>query len=239
MLFALRYMLYYRIIDVNSNRAREATRVIEDYARFILEDTILYNQIRSIRHNLLKALSILSCNLSYSRDIEMDFGRNTISTKKNLSEIIISNFRRLSEALRSITEYLKIQSPAMATKIEKLRFDAYQLEQRFSYLLYPKQLLNKIRLYVLVPERVDNRPVEKIILELIKGGADAIQLRNEKLEDIELLRLARNTRKITLHTPARPGDRSGGNVIFIINNRIDIALLSQADGVHLGETDIS
>ncbi|MFH1231190.1 MAG: thiamine phosphate synthase, partial [Planctomycetota bacterium] len=41
------------------------------------------------------------------------------------------------------------------------------------------------------------------------------------------------------HTPARPGDRSGGNVIFIINNRIDIALLSQADGVHLGETDIS
>lgn len=219
----------YRIIDVNSNRVREATRVIEDYARFILEDVTLYNQIRSIRHNLIKTLSRLFPNLLYSRDIGSDVGKKTINGKKNLPEIVISNFRRLSEALRSITEYLKIESPALATMIEKLRFETYQLEQRFFYLLYPKQLLQKIRLYVLVPEKTDNRPVEKIIPELIKGGADAIQLRAEKLNDKELLLIARNIRKITLHT----------NVIFIINNRIDIALLSQADGVHLGETDIS
>lgn len=242
-------MIYYRIIDVNSNRAREATRVIEDYARFILEDATLYNQIRSIRHNLIKILSSITPNLLYSRDIEMDLGKNTISNKKNLPEIIISNFRRLSEALRSITEYLKIQparpdvpcpndcsvgrvsgwSPALATRIEKLRFEAYQLEQRFFYLLYPKQLLQKIRLYVLVPEKIDNRPIDKIIIELIKGGADAIQLRAEKLNDKELLILARKIRKITRHA----------NMLFIVNDRIDIALLSQADGIHLGETDIS
>jgi thiamine-phosphate pyrophosphorylase len=222
-------MLYYRIIDVNINRAREATRVIEDYARFILEDPESYNQIRLIRHNLLKILSVLSPKLLCFRDIEMDPGKNNSSNTKNLPEIIISNFRRLSEALRSITEYLKMQSPNLAAQVEKLRFKTYQLEQRFFYLFYPQKLLHKMRLYILVPDRLANRPIEKIIPELIKGGADAIQLRTDNSEDMTLLKLARKIRSLTLPQ----------NVIFIVNDRIDIALLSQADGVHLGKMDIS
>jgi thiamine-phosphate pyrophosphorylase len=223
------YMLYYRIIDVNINRAREATRVIEDYARFILEDPESYNQVRLIRHNLLKTLSVLSPKLLHFRDIEMDPGKTNSNTTKNLPEIIISNFRRLSEALRSITEYLKIQSPNLAAQVEKLRFNTYQLEQRFFYSFYPKKLLYKMRLYILVPERLANHPIEKIIPELIKGGADAIQLRADNSEDITLLKLARKIRSLTLSK----------NVIFIVNDRVDIALLSQADGVHLGKMDIS
>ena len=99
----MRFMIF-RIIDVNANRVREATRVIEDYARFVLEDNELYHQVRSIRHNLIAILNRLGHNhILSARDIARDFGRDTAVTKKSISEIVISNFRRMSEALRSIS----------------------------------------------------------------------------------------------------------------------------------------
>ncbi|MDI6732955.1 MAG: thiamine phosphate synthase [Planctomycetota bacterium] len=233
----------FRIIDVNLNRVREATRVIEDYARFILEDKEIYDKVRFIRHRLIKALSKYYSNLISLRDVENDpiADEQSIPLKrdKNLSDIIISNLRRLSEALRSIVEYLKIQSPAlfrpggsaygMTAEIEKLRFDAYQLEQQLFPVMYPRHSLHKVRLYVLVPATINNQSVENFLPPLIKGGADAIQLRAESINDRDLLLLAKRMRK----------QLSKKGVLLIINNRVDIANLSNADGVHLGESDIS
>ena len=239
-------MNIFRIIDVNSNRAREATRVIEDYARFILEDATLSAKARSIRHNLVVILKPCSRQMLASRDIQSDIGKETPTTAKTNPEIVISNFSRLGEALRSIAEYLKTQSLALVAKVERLRFEAYQLEQEFSFVLYPNKALSALRLYVLVSD-----VKEKIISDLIMGGVDpvrspsprgdgrclghltsngasAIQLRAEGLSDRNLLKEAIKLRKITrVH-----------KVLLIINNRIDIALLSNADGVHLGETDM-
>jgi thiamine-phosphate pyrophosphorylase len=221
--------LIYRIIDVNSNRVREASRVIEDYARFVLNDTELYNAIRSIRHRVLIILSKSSLSQLAFRDIEQDVGRKQEPKGKNLPEVVISNCRRISEALRSISEYLKIKTPSLALKVEQLRFEVYQLEQKLSYILYPKKLFDKVRLYVLVPENINHRPIENIIPDLIRNGVDAVQLRTKNLNDKKLLTLAKKIRKITLLR----------QVIFIVNDRVDIAMLSQADGVHLGETDLS
>lgn len=226
-------MNIFRIIDVNANRAREATRVIEDYARFVLEDAVLSAKARNIRHNLVNILKSCARYLLTSRDIQSDIGKETPTSAKTTPEIIISNFRRLSEALRSISEYLKTiikdnqwkSVSSVVRDVERLRFKAYQMEQEFFFILYPQKTLEHLRLYVLVPA-IQN---EKIIRDLIKGGADTIQLRVEHLDDKELLKLAINLRKIT----------RTHQVLFIINNRIDIACLSNADGVHLGATDCS
>ena len=66
------------------------------------------------------------------------------------------------------------------------------------------------------------------VREAIAGGADIIQLREKSLADRTLLATARDLRAMT---------RSAG-ALFIVNDRPDIALLAEADGVHLGQDDL-
>jgi thiamine-phosphate pyrophosphorylase len=63
----------------------------------------------------------------------------------------------------------------------------------------------------------------------VRGGADVVQLRHKSLARGELLALARRIRDITRHAGA----------IFVVNDHVDIALLSEADGVHLGPDDLT
>ena len=62
----------------------------------------------------------------------------------------------------------------------------------------------------------------------VAGGADVVQLRDKDMPAADLIAEAVNIRKIT--------EDSG--TLFIVNDRIDIALTSGADGVHLGQSDI-
>jgi thiamine-phosphate pyrophosphorylase len=64
---------------------------------------------------------------------------------------------------------------------------------------------------------------------LVSAGAHMIQLRDKRLEDRSLLQRARMLREITSH----------GRVVFIMNDRPDLAVLAQADGVHIGQEEIS
>ena len=63
----------------------------------------------------------------------------------------------------------------------------------------------------------------------IAGGADAIQFRDKSGDSLDLLRTARILRAIT--------QKSG--TLFIVNDRLDIAIACGADGVHLGQGDMS
>ena len=63
----------------------------------------------------------------------------------------------------------------------------------------------------------------------MRGGAEVLQLRHKNLPRGELLALARSLRQIT----------SASGALFIVNDHVDIALLSEADGVHLGPDDLS
>ncbi|HEY3421966.1 MAG TPA: thiamine phosphate synthase [Methanocellaceae archaeon] len=62
----------------------------------------------------------------------------------------------------------------------------------------------------------------------IMGGADAIQLRDKTMSGKDLLRAAKELRTVT----------KNAGVTFIVNDRLDVALLSGADGVHLGQDDL-
>ena len=217
-------IIIFRIIDVNLNRACEATRVIEDYARFILDNKPLYDSARSIRHQLVTITKPLSQKAIYTRNIETDIGKTNLVTAKTSAEVLISNLKRLQESLRSIIEYLKTDYPALSQKIEPLRFQAYQLEQEFHYILYPNKQLAESRLYVLI----SGSDIWELPL-LLENGADMIQLRAKGIEDKELLAIAKTVRRLTAKY----------RKLFIMNDRADVAYLSNADGVHLGKEDIN
>ena len=86
-------------------------------------------------------------------------------------------------------------------------------------------LLHSPILCVITDEDTD--PLEIVPLAL-KGGANMIQLRRKKASGRELCRLAE---------AILPLCRNAG-ALFIVNDRADIALATEADGVHLGQDDI-
>lgn len=92
-----------------------------------------------------------------------------------------------------------------------------------------EKLRANFHLYVLTDRSLSlGRTNEEVVEEAIAGGADAIQLRDKGYSTRELLREALNLRDIT---------RKRG-VPFIINDRVDVALTVNADGVHLGQDDL-
>lgn len=81
---------------------------------------------------------------------------------------------------------------------------------------------------ILDREIVKERDVARVASKIIDAGASCIQLRDKISSDRTLLEEARDIKKIT--------DESGS--IFIINDRVDIAIAIDADGVHLGQDDL-
>lgn len=85
-------------------------------------------------------------------------------------------------------------------------------------------------LYVITDETLSGGiPHVGIARRAIEGGADAIQLRDKALPGRDLVRIGREIASITKPSGA----------IFIVNDRLDVALSCGADGVHLGQGDIS
>jgi thiamine-phosphate pyrophosphorylase len=86
-----------------------------------------------------------------------------------------------------------------------------------------------LELYVVTDEDIGRGRTHAEIAELsIAGGADAIQLRDKSCSSRELIRIGRTLRGITRLS----------STIFIVNDRLDVALACGADGVHLGQGDM-
>lgn len=223
-----------RIIDANANRAREAARLLEDIARFILDDQKLCTRIKGIRHGLTSVLKDSTgekVSLVAQRDTPGDVGTDVSleseTSRASLLQLAEASGSRLTEALRAIEECLKLDAPAGASRIEQLRYEAYEVER----LLLPRLARPDphMRVCVLLTESLCvHHSWDRVASLAIEGGADAIQLREKDLDDRDLLERARQLVKIARDTPTR----------IIINDRPDIAVLSGADGVHLGQNDL-
>ena len=88
--------------------------------------------------------------------------------------------------------------------------------------------LESARLYAITPDAEPERVVA-LVRAVVAGGADAVQLRHKTLARGRLLELARELRDVT----------AAADALLIVNDHLDIALLAGADGVHLGEDDLS
>ena len=92
-----------------------------------------------------------------------------------------------------------------------------------------KDLLHRIRLYVLISSSIVTKSVKETSRLVIDGGADAIQLREKTISYSEFISLAGEVRDITTKRGS----------LLIINDRVHIARKINADGVHLGQQDMS
>lgn len=221
-----------RLLDANANRAREGLRVIEDYARFVLNDDGLCAELKDLRHCLTEATHGFVADAILHRDTPGDVGTDNKADaelrREDAAHVVTAAGKRLGEALRTIEEYLKTADPAAAGKVERLRYRFYDVEHRIAFALRPANRFERVRLYVLITESVCRIPWMDAAEQAILGGADCLQLREKELESGELLTRARKLVEL-----CRRHD-----VLCIINDRADIAVLSGADGVHVGQTDL-
>ena len=92
-----------------------------------------------------------------------------------------------------------------------------------------EKLKKDLKLYLVTDSEIlKDRDFYKCIEDAIKSGVTMVQLREKNADGKEFLEKAIKLRKLT----------NKYNVTFVINDRIDIAMLVDADGVHIGQSDI-
>lgn len=226
-----------RMLDANANRAREGARVLEDLARFVLDDAALGKRLRAVRHDLDAALASAAAPglLLAARDSSADVGREdyrgagATGARRDLRDLATANARRLEEALRVLEEGLRTlgAGPASA-RVQAARFSVYRLEQALTPRLPGTKALPDPCLYVILTQALAHAPLDRVCRQVLEGGATAIQLREKDATDRAVRALADKLRAIT----ARAG------ALFFLNDRIDVARAVGADGVHLGPDDL-
>jgi thiamine-phosphate pyrophosphorylase len=246
---------FIRILDASLNRASEGLRVVEDYVRFALDDGHLTELFKQLRHDLANAAAALpSPDRHAARDTQEDVGTE-ISTRSELERhdawnVCQASLERVKQSLRSLEEFSKVSSPEAAGRFEALRYRLYTLEAALGRTVDAMDRLADVRLYVLIDGCESEAAFVELVGQLVAGGVEAIQPRDKTLSDRELTERARLlveiARSTTMERPISPDlarSRLAGedvrSPLVIINDRADIAAAVDADGVHLGQEDLS
>lgn len=223
----------HRIIDVNLNRAGEGLRVLEEAARFVLDDSVLSARFKEMRHQV--ALRDMCAKLTFlsARDAACDVGENIKtsfqSSARSLLEVTTANARRAEESLRVLEELataVKLDSQIYATA----RYQLYTLEKELIGRLSRHNKTQRVRgLYAVIdPAELKEQNLLDIITKILVGGAKLILLRDKTTPKRELLQLACEMQRLCATHEA----------LFIVNDHLDIALASNADGLHVEQSGI-
>ena len=218
-----------QIIDANLDRAREGLRVLEDWARFALGRKDLVKIFKNFRQNLGKHhLKEYKESRNFVSDKCAGLSHPEQFKRNNVSSIISSNAARVQEALRVIEEFSRDHNQNLCNISSEIRYEIYNLEielleAQSNYSL--RKILNENDLYFIT---LDNENLFEKIKNILEGGVKIIQLRFKKGKDSDNLKFAIKVRELC--------DDFGA--LFLINDRVDIALACKADGVHLGQDDM-
>ena len=199
------------------------------------------------------------------RDTAGDVGRSQTTsaerTRGSLADVIVANCRRVQESLRSLEEFGKLLSPEFSASVKQLRYRMYTVEKSLNsavvdssrsgfasntdrdrlnsacvdpadFSMIRRDRISRLRdatVYVLITESMCRLPWQQVVEKSLAGGADVLQLREKSVADRELLRRA---------LWIRDACRSAG-ALFIINDRPDLAVVTDADGVHVGQDELT
>lgn len=220
-----------RIIDANLNRLNEGLRLLEDVARFLLNDAVLSARLKSLRHGLSEGVSPIYAALLSSRDAGGDVAAFADEDMKrdDIPATVAANARRATESLRVLEEIAKLPGSGLdPIGFKRARFAVYDIERE----LMGKVLRREKRiagLYVIIdPELLGEKDEVAVCEQAIRGGARVIQLRDKKRDKADVLESGRRL----------AGTCAMSNVPLIINDYIDVAIAADADGVHLGACDM-
>ncbi|OPX84219.1 MAG: Thiamine-phosphate synthase [Pelotomaculum sp. PtaB.Bin104] len=221
-------MELFRIIDANLNRAREGIRVVEEISRFYLNDHDIFIKLKGLRHQLIEGEKSLGICAITSRKSGSDVGNKPHpmeNVRGDLREILEANANRVEESLRVLEEFSKIQGYS-GELFKKARFSMYELEQEI-FLKLPKPL--DYCLYLATDDYyLKQGNFYDIVEQCLQAGVTVLQYRAKEKPAREMLDEALKLRKLTQQY----------NIPLIINDRLDLALAVDADGVHLGQDDL-
>ncbi len=226
-----------RIIDASLNRISEGLRLLEDLARLALNDTALTQQLKTMRHELIRGDWSFHQQLLESRDSVGDVGVNLEvpgeEKQRDLPTTVMANARRAQESLRTLEELAKIPGapPELDSgKFQQARFALYTIERDLASKLLRQDKAKRVRgLYVIIDTQVlQGRSHVEVAVQVIRGGARIIQLRDKAMGKKELLPIAQELKNLCAEY----------NVLFIMNDYLDLALAVKADGLHVGQDDL-
>ncbi len=226
----------YRILDASANRAGEGLRTMEEIARFVLDDSELTSEFKSQRHGLASALKSLSRDsLLRARNTGDDVGTEITGEgeykRTGLADVVAAAAARTQQSFRVLEEYVKTIEPAISADLEQIRYRCYTATAALELRVAKSRESERLRsstLYVLLSCGDSHSSFQAKVEELFAGAVDVVQLRDRSADDR------------TLITRARAGTEIARRLgkLFIINDRADLALAADTDGVHVGQEEL-
>ena len=215
----------YRILDANLDRAREGLRIVEEWCRFGMNNAALANECKEMRQELARWHT---SELRAARDTPGDPGTELTHPQEEertgIQQVLQANLCRVEEALRVLEEYSKLYLPKMASACKQMRYRVYTLESNLLAYRRQQQLLRS-HLYLVTSASPD---LFHVVEAALQGGLTLVQYREKSADDCHRLDIARKLCQLCHDYGA----------LFIMNDRVDLALAVDADGVHLGQQDI-
>ena len=216
----------YRILDANLDRAREGIRIIEEWCRFGIDNQELARECKQLRQELAQWHSL---ELRQARDTPADVGTELSHPQEEkrdtINNLLQANICRTQEALRVLEEYSKLYQPKMSLICKQIRYRVYTLESNLLNNDNVVQLKNAALYLITSP----SENLLAIVDEALQGGVSLVQYREKEIEDDNIC-LAQAGQLCQLCHKY--------NALFIVNDRVDLAVAVDADGVHLGQQDI-
>ena len=228
-----------RLLDANLDRAREGLRVIEDWCRFGLDRADLVARSKDMRQRLGR---LHDERYKRARDAAGDVATGMAHPAQREREqpqaVVAANCGRVQEALRVLEEFGRGVDDRLAEEAAAVRYALYDLEVDVMLASAGgqerRERLRAARLYLVTSP---SPRLEAVVEAALEGGVRLVQYRakdgslgpnRQPITDAVRLQQAQALRQLC----------SRYGALFLVNDRIDIALAVDADGVHLGQGDL-
>tara|TARA_Y100001968_G_scaffold93399_1_gene83978 strand:- start:220 stop:1173 length:954 start_codon:yes stop_codon:yes gene_type:complete len=202
---------------------------MEDWCRFGLQRSDFSIQIKDWRQQLgVYHHKIYRKRRSTSNDPSKGVSHPLQKVRSTPESVFIANSSRVQEALRVIEEFTRITDPKLCEIATKIRYETYEIEIKVlntSEGINKRNILKDSSIYLITTNR---RDLESIVFQSLKAGVKIVQYREKFLDDNKKISQAKCLASLCKRY----------NSLFIVNDRIDIALAVGADGIHLGQEDI-
>jgi thiamine-phosphate pyrophosphorylase len=226
----------WRVLDANFDRCLEGIRVLEDTARFVLDDAAASEALRDARHQVMHALAPVDRELVAARRSAADVGATPLlpeEPRAALYDVVRANAKRAEEALRVLEEYARLPEVAGRVDVAPLktaRYALYQAEHLLTGRLSRSDRSAAIRgVYLIIdPTLTGGRPELQVAEAALKGGVTAIQWRDKHREKGLQLPILKELKVLC--------GRYGA--LLFTNDHPDLGMAAGADGVHVGQKDL-
>ena len=122
-----------RLVDANANRTLEGLRVCEEMCRLSLNEATLFRSLRALRHAVagaVRRLPLSTIRLLQARQSRRDIGKRAPSSPvDSLEQLMVINFQRAKESLRTLEECARVIAPEHTAEFQALRFRTYEVER--------------------------------------------------------------------------------------------------------------